>query len=198
VRYAFRLTPLTALKPSVEYASRTITSTMNPTALHAFATRYTAAWCSQNPASVATHFSPTGSLTINGSTSIGREAVTAAAQSFMSAFPDMQVLMDNLIIHDDTHATCHWTLIGTNTGTGGTGHRVRISGYEEWTIGPDNLIAESNGHFDDAAYQHQLEHGFPGTIASGSDSTKPPSAAQASPRFSPSSASSAKLPKGPV
>ena len=133
---------------------------MNPTTLHAFATRYTAAWCSQNPTSVAAHFSPTGSLTINSSASVGRAAITAAAQDFMSAFPDMQVLMDNLLIHDDTHATYHWTLIGTNTGPGGTGHRVRISGYEEWQFGPDNLIAESQGHFDSAAYQHQLQHGF--------------------------------------
>lgn len=139
---------------------------MTPTTLQAFASNYTAAWCSQNPAAVAAHFSPTGSLTINGSASTGRAAITAAAQSFMSAFPDLQVLMDNLIIHenteatDDTHATYHWTLTGTNTGPNGTGHRVRISGYEEWRFGPDNLIATSNGHFDAAAYQHQLEHGF--------------------------------------
>jgi predicted ester cyclase len=144
---------------------------MPPTTLQTFATNYTAAWCSQNPAAVAAHFSPNGTLTINGSASTGRAAITAAAQSFMSAFPDMQVLMDNLIIHEshgatqDTHATYHWTLIGTNTGLNGTGHRVRISGFEEWTIGPDNLIATSDGHFDAAAYQHQLEHGFENTGA---------------------------------
>ena len=39
------------------------------------------------------------------------------------------------------------------------GHRVRISGFEVWQIGADGLIAESLGHFDSAAYQHQLEHG---------------------------------------
>jgi len=133
---------------------------MPPTTLQAFATNYTAAWCSQNPAAVAAHFSPTGSLTINGSASVGRPAITAAAQSFMSAFPDMQVLMDNLIVHDAANATYHWTLIGTNTGPNGTGHRVHVSGYEEWRFGPDDLIAESNGHFDAATYQHQLEHGI--------------------------------------
>ena len=133
---------------------------MNSTALHEFATNYTTAWCSQDPATVASHFSQDGSLTINGSASTGRVAITAAAQSFMSAFPDMQVLMDNLIIHDDTHATYHWTLIGTNTGPNGTGHRVHISGYEEWRIGPDNLIAESQGQFDSADYQKQLQPGF--------------------------------------
>lgn len=137
---------------------------MTPTTLQSFATNYTAAWCSQNPAAVAAHFSPTGSLTINGSASIGRDAIAAAAQSFMSAFPDLHVHMDSLETHDPTHATYHWTLTGTNTGPNGTGHRVRISGYEQWTLtpGPTPLIAESQGHFDAAAYQHQLAHGTTG------------------------------------
>jgi hypothetical protein len=52
-----------------------------------------------------------------------------------------------------------WTLVGTNTGPGGTGHRVRISGFEEWTIGADGLIADSLGQFDAAEYQRQLERG---------------------------------------
>jgi hypothetical protein len=105
------------------------------------------------------HFSPAGSLTINGSAAIGRAAITAAAHSFMSAFHDMQVLMDKLLVRDDTHATYYWTLIGTNTGPNGTGHRVHISCYEEWSFGADNLIAASDGHFDADTYQQQLQHG---------------------------------------
>ena len=34
---------------------------------------------------------------------------------------------------------------------------VRVSGYEQWRIGADGLIAESLGHFDSAEYQHQLD-----------------------------------------
>jgi hypothetical protein len=49
--------------------------------------------------------------------------------------------------------------MGTNTGPGGTGHRVRFSGYGEWKFGEDGLIAESQGHFDDPDYQRQLERG---------------------------------------
>jgi hypothetical protein len=45
---------------------------------------------------------------------------------------------------------------------GGRGQRVRISGYEEWQIDADGLIAESKGHFDAAEYERQLEHGFHG------------------------------------
>ncbi len=124
-----------------------------------FARRYTAAWCSQAPASVAQQYSPGGSLTINdGEPAVGRAAITEAAQSFMSAFPDLQVLMDD-VRAQGAGAAYHWTLIGTNSGPGGTGNAVRISGFEEWTMGEDGLIAESLGHYDQAEYDRQIAHG---------------------------------------
>jgi hypothetical protein len=130
--------------------------------LREFAERYTSAWCSQNAASVAAHFSPTGSLTINGGTpAVGLRAITDAAQSFMTAFPDMEVRMDDLLEQGE-QVIYKWTLVGTNTGPGGTGHRVRISGFEDWRIGGDGLVAESLGNFDSAEYQRQVEHGFDG------------------------------------
>ena len=55
-----------------------------------------------------------------------------------------------------------WTLEGTNGGPSGTGKRVRISGFEEWRIGNDGLVAESLGNFDAAEYQRQVEHGIDG------------------------------------
>ena len=124
-----------------------------------FAERYTAAWCSQNAAAVAAFFAPNGSLTINdGLPSVGRAAVTAAAQDFMTAFPDLRVIMDSVSAEGD-RSIYRWTLDGHNTGPGGTGAHVRISGYEEWLIGDDGLIAESVGHFDSAEYLRQLGHG---------------------------------------
>jgi ketosteroid isomerase-like protein len=121
--------------------------------LHDFAGRYTDAWCSGDPERVADHYAPDGSLTINGGTpSVGRAEITDAARSFMEAFPDLQVLFDDLRGNE-----YHWTLVGTNTGPGGTGNRVRISGYEEWTIGPDGLISASLGHFDADEYARQLQ-----------------------------------------
>jgi steroid delta-isomerase-like uncharacterized protein len=132
---------------------------MDSTKLNDFATRYTAAWCSRNAASVASFFAKDGSLTINqGSPATGRAAITAAAQEFMTAFPDLVVTMDRLAA-DAGRITYHSTLTGTNTGPGGTGKPVRISGYEEWRIGADGLIAESKGHFDEAEYQRQLTVG---------------------------------------
>src|SRR5689334_13321562 len=103
--------------------------------LRQFATRYAAAWGSQNAASVADFFSPAASLKINvASPAVGRAAIAAAAQGFMTAFPDMAVTMDGISI-EGSRAVFRWTLRGTNTGPGGTGNAVQISGYEEWTIG---------------------------------------------------------------
>lgn len=132
--------------------------------LREFATNYTAAWCSQNAASVASFFADSGSLKINdGDPAVGRIAITAAAQGFMTAFPDMIVKMDSIIPADD-RATYHWTLTGTNTGPAGTGKAVRISGHEDWTIGKDGLIAKSLGHFDGVDYQRQLKGGVGGSL----------------------------------
>ena len=122
----------------------------------ALATRYTSAWCSQDPALVASFYGEDGSLKINaGTPAVGRAAITAAAQDFMTAFPDMVVDMDAIERAGMGYAY-HWTLTGTNAGPGGTGRSVRISGYEEWIIGPDGLIAHSLGHFDETDYQRQL------------------------------------------
>lgn len=139
--------------------SDTTADTAMPHDLHDFATRYTAAWCSQDPDQVAGFFSEDGSLTINdGESSVGREAIAEAARGFMTAFPDMVVAMDSLRVEEGA-IEYHWTLTGTNTGPGGTGNAVRFSGYETWTMGADGLIAESQGQFDEAEYQRQLEHG---------------------------------------
>lgn len=131
--------------------------TLDPDRLRDFARRYTDAWCSHDPAKVADHYAPGGSLTINGGEPAqGRAAVTETARSFMSAFPDLVVLMDDLVFRDDG-VEYHWTLIGTNTGPDGTGNSVRISGFEKWTIDGDGLIAESQGHYDQAEYDSQLQ-----------------------------------------
>jgi steroid delta-isomerase-like uncharacterized protein len=130
--------------------------------LNDFATRYTAAWCSQDAASVASFFADQGSLKVNdGSPAVGRAAITAVAQEFMSAFPDLVIGMDRLTVNG-AQIRYHWTLTGTNTSPGGTGQSVRISGFEDWRFGADGLIAESKGHFDAADYQRQLKTGATG------------------------------------
>src|SRR5207249_2233493 len=146
-----------------------------------FAKRYANAWCSQDPEKVAAFFAENGSISINdGPPAVGRAAIAKEAQAFMTTFPDMIVTFDKLEPRGDATAF-HWTLIGTNTGPGGTGKRVRISGYELWKIdngaggsratwtgGPERvgepggepinygLIGESKGNFDAADYERQL------------------------------------------
>jgi hypothetical protein len=113
---------------------------------------------------VSGYYAQNGSLSVNGGLpAIGREAITAVPRGFMTAFPDLQVLLDDVLLQGD-RAVYQWTLAGTNTGPSGTGHSVRISGYEVWTIGEDGLFAESQGHFDEAAYRYQVEYGIPSRL----------------------------------
>ncbi len=127
------------------------------TVLKKFAKRYAEAWCSQDPDKVAAFFVERGSISINdGPPAVGRAAIANEAQAFMTRFPDVVVTMDK-VVRDEQGTKFHWTLTGTNTGPGGTGNRVRISGYELWKIDNAGLIAESSGHFDAAEYERQLK-----------------------------------------
>jgi hypothetical protein len=127
----------------------------DPDQLREFARRYAEAWCSHDPARVAEHYQRGATIAINGGEPTG---ITEVARSFISAIPDIQVFMDDVVCKDDTDEF-HWTFTGTNTGPGGTGIKVQISGFEEWTIGEEGLITASLGHYDQADYDRQLEHG---------------------------------------
>ena len=106
------------------------------------------------PASVAAFFSEDGSLRVNDEPPpVGRAAITGVMHSFMAAFPDLQVAMDDFLVRGD-EAKYHWTLTGTNTGPQGTGKSVRISGLERWRLGRDGLTASSLGSFDAANNTH--------------------------------------------
>jgi len=129
--------------------------TMKAAAIH-----YAEAWGTQDPKRVAAFFSHDGSLSVNeGAAAVGRDAIAEVAQGFMTTFPDMRVSMDELVVKPEG-TVFHWTLTGTNTGPGGTGKRVRISGYEVWRFAADGLIAESKGRFDSAEYDRQLREGI--------------------------------------
>jgi hypothetical protein len=118
-----------------------------------FARTYTEAWCSHDAGRVADHYVPGGTIVINGGEP---DEITGVAQSFVDAFPDIEVFMDELVFKDDDLVEYHWTFTGTSAETG---KRVRIPGFEQWTIGADGLIAESLGHYDQAEYDRQLQHG---------------------------------------
>jgi predicted ester cyclase len=132
---------------------------MNQAEINKFAKRYAKSWNSKDPANVAAFFSENGSLQVNDTpAAVGRQAIAQVAHGFMTTFPDMEVTLDKLV-HDSRGTFFHWTLTGTNIGPGGTGKRVRISGYELWRFDANGLIAESKGTFDSAEYEHQIKHG---------------------------------------
>ena len=118
----------------------------------AFARSYTTAWCGGEPARVAEHFAPGATIAINGG---APTPILDVAESFMAAFPAMELLMGDVVIRDDD-VEYHWTLIGDHSGTG---NHVHISGFEEWTIGDDGLVVASLGNFDQVEYDRQVAHG---------------------------------------
>jgi len=134
-----------------------------------FAQRYADAWCSRDPEKVAAFFAENGSLSVNdGPPAVGRAAIAEVARGFMKTFPDMIVTVDDVTLElklggrSSCDAVFHWTLTGTNNGPGGSGKRVRISGYELWQFDKVGLIRNSKGHFDGAEYERQLKHGIDG------------------------------------
>lgn len=127
--------------------------------LEIFARGYAQSWCSQRPNFVASFFAEDGELTINnGTPAIGTNAITNAAKGFMDAFPNMVVSMDSLTTKLDK-TRFFWTLTGTNDVLNGTGNKVEISGFEEWTLNENGLIQNSKGQFDEKEYKRQLEIG---------------------------------------
>ena len=68
---------------------------------------------------MAAFFSPGASFTANnGTPAVGRCEITELARSFMTTFPDLKVIMDDLLVQVDS-TEYHWTLIGTDNGLGG-------------------------------------------------------------------------------
>jgi hypothetical protein len=96
---------------------------------------------------------------------VGANGLTRPATCCGKLGPLSRIYVDERSVHgrQSRCSPCrHVLLVGTNTGPGGSGHRVRISGFEVWQIGADGLVAESRGHFDSAAYQRQIERGVGG------------------------------------
>jgi hypothetical protein len=128
--------------------------------LNLFAHSYAQVWGSKRPAFVAMFFKEDGSLQVNdGDPAIGRNAISNLAQSFMTQFPDMHVHFDSLT-QKTNGVEFHWTLTGTDADPKGKGHKVKVSGFELWTMSEENLIQDSKGTFSTEEYNRQLEFGI--------------------------------------
>ena len=127
--------------------------------VRAMAERYAAAWSSGSAEAVAAFYEEKGRITINdGEPIIGRIAVAEMAAGFHAEFPDLVVHLDDIRIADH-NAIFVWTLEGTHSETG---KRVKVGGWEEWTLSDDLLVAESRGRFDAEDYERQVAEGYQG------------------------------------
>jgi ketosteroid isomerase-like protein len=122
-----------------------------------FCQKYTDAWNSKQPEKMASFYAEDGILTVNnGEPAVGRKQLAETAQSYMEAFPDIELSMDSLTVEKGNYRY-YWTFKGTNTGPGGTGNKVDFSGFEEWTMNNQGLVQKSIGTYDAEKYQRQLE-----------------------------------------
>lgn len=133
---------------------------LDPTDVRSMATSYAEAWSSHSPEAVASFYEENGRITINdGEPVVGRAAIAEVAQSFYNEFPDLVVRLDE-IRSAGNRAVFMWTLEGTNSGPGGSGHAVKISGWEAWHLSDAVRVIESDGRFDAAEYERQLAEGI--------------------------------------
>jgi len=84
-------------------------------------------------------------VSTNDPPAVGRNAVAQVTQSFMTAFSDLLVMMNDLPQRGD-EVGYHWTLTGADMDQEGreTGPHQRV---EKWQIGCDSLICSSQAHF---------------------------------------------------
>lgn len=116
------------------------------------AAAYTAAWNSRRPEAVARHFSENGGIVINnGEPWRGRDGVARMAAGFFAEIPDLALTCDGVRAAGH-HLVYLWTFTGTHAGTG---NAIRISGWEEWDLDGEGLIARSFGWFDSTDYAQQ-------------------------------------------
>ena len=129
----------------------------SPKSVHDMAAKYAAAWSSQSSEGVASHYALDGKIAINGGDEIvGRAAVAEMAAGFCGEFPDLILHLDDIRAVGN-QAIFVWTLEGTHAGTG---NKVKVQGWEEWTLNDECLVASSLGRFDAAEYERQIAEGI--------------------------------------
>ncbi len=128
--------------------------------LKLFARNYAQVWGSNRPEFVAMFFAENGALQVNDADPAkGRDAISKVAQSFMTKFPDILVSFDSLV-HNKNGIEFHWTLTGTDADPECLANKVKVSGFELWTMSEDKLIKDSQGNFPSKEYNRQLEFGI--------------------------------------
>lgn len=120
------------------------------------AERYAEAWCSHSVETVVSFFEETGQTQVNGGEPIiGHAGISEVIKSFIDAFPDLVIRMDD-VRSSGSHAIFAWTLRGTHSGPGGTDRFVKIGGWKEWDLSDALRLNAARGWFDPVDYSRQL------------------------------------------
>lgn len=126
--------------------------TLDPEAVRAMASAYTAAWNSGSPEAVASFYATGGQSVINGGEPwVGRRSIGEMAAGFFADVPDLELVCD-AVRCAGSHVVYFWTFTGTHATTQ---KPLRLAGWEEWDLGPDLKIAVSRGWYDAADYARQ-------------------------------------------
>jgi uncharacterized protein (TIGR02246 family) len=117
---------------------------------------YTAAWNSGSAEAVAAHYAEDGGIVINqGEPWTGRDGVRRMAEGFFADVPGLTLTCDAIRLAG-SHAIYVWTFTGQDSGTG---HPLKIRGWEEWDLGDDLKVRFSRGWFDAEDYARQAAGG---------------------------------------
>ncbi|HEY2446672.1 MAG TPA: DUF1348 family protein [Rhizomicrobium sp.] len=129
---------------------------MNPAQLNEIATGYAKAWCSGEPAEVASFYATDAQMVINrGHVLTGRASISGMVKGFCDEFPDLSVHCDG-IRGAGNHAVFLWTFEGHHSGTN---NYVKIGGWEEWELDENLKIKSSLDWFDNQEYLRQIAEG---------------------------------------
>ena len=129
---------------------------LNAADIRMLAEGYTQAWRSRSGRAVASFFAEDATSFVNGAVpTIGRSSIATEMGTYFQNFPDLVLHMDELRCGGN-QAIFLWTLEGTNSGPGGTGNFVRISGWQNWRLSEDLLIVAAEGGYDAAEYERQI------------------------------------------
>jgi uncharacterized protein (TIGR02246 family) len=125
-------------------------------AAKALAEAYTAAWNTGSPGAVAAFYAADGSIVINrGDPWEGRARVADMAAAFFADVHDMKVFCDSVRCAGD-HVAYLWTFTGRHAGTG---HPLRVVGWEEWDLDAEHKVKASRGWYDAQDYARQVAGG---------------------------------------
>lgn len=120
------------------------------------AARYARAWSSHAPEGVAAFFEENGQVSINnGDPVVGRPAIAGMVKAFYDEIPDLVIRVDDIRVAGH-NAVFLWTLEGRHNGSG---KRMRLGGWEEWTLSDSMLVSVSLGRYDSAEYDRQVAEG---------------------------------------